>query len=136
MFNTIKTKLHAFLFPAEAKELAESGGLIERMGKELDVQYRGNLDTAIELGQARSEIQALRQLDSIQKRVITSLNEGRAKADAERAKWKAAALEMEEELKSSFFEIAELNKRLEGAETRDTGSAKTVPTVPDLRLVA
>lgn len=133
MFNTLKTKLHAFLFPAFHKDMTESAGLIERMGHELDVQYRGNLDTSIALGQARSEVQALRQLDSIQKRVITSLNEGRAKAEAERAKWKSAALEIEEELKGSFFEIAELHKELE---SRDMGGDKAVTSVPDLRLVA
>lgn len=150
MFNTLKHQLHAFLFPSMVAHLAaqdtriaaleeEAENTVEfllHMDTELSDQRDQKIQAQIAVGHARTEAQELRHLDTIQKSVIVAINNDRAKAWAEAGKWKGAALEVEDELKSSFFEIAELNKNLERHETRDTAGDKTVPNGASLRLVA
>ena len=143
MFNTLKTRIHAFLFPSEhlrmlhlEDEVKGSNDLILYMDEEIEEQRRQKIQAQLAVGFARSEVQELKMLESVRQSVIQALNKRLAQRDADAGKWKGAALELEEELKGSFFEIAELNKRLELAQSGATDGATGAATGPRLSLVA
>lgn len=143
MFNTLKNKLHAILFPAMAlqmlqlqDEIQPSNDLLLQMDEALGDRRDQKIQAQLAVGHARTELQEQRFLNDIQKSIIAALNKTAATRHADAGKWKGAALELVEELKNSFFEIAELNKKLERGEIHDKDGAKTMPQTPELRLVA